>query len=99
MNGDVNINTVGDLVCSAVLSGSGSIVKNGVGEMALSAANTYNGTTTINGGLLGIGWGIGESQAFGNTSSIVLNGGGLDLNSQNFSRSLSMTTVGGPSPT
>ncbi len=37
---------------AGVIVGSGSLVKTGAGELALSAGNTYNGTTTVNAGTL-----------------------------------------------
>lgn len=37
---------------SGVLSGSGSLVKSGTGEVALTGANTYAGTTTVSAGTL-----------------------------------------------
>src|SRR6185436_16013358 len=41
-----------DLEISAVLIGAGGFTKNGVGEVALTAANTYSGQTVVNGGFL-----------------------------------------------
>jgi len=41
-----------DLNITAVLIGAGSLTKNGVGEVGLTATNTYSGTTTVNDGFL-----------------------------------------------
>src|SRR5262249_39248318 len=41
-----------DLIVSAVLSGTGGLTKGGPGTLALSAANTYPGTTTVTAGTL-----------------------------------------------
>ena len=38
--------------CAAAITGRGNLVMSGPGELALSGANAYSGTTTINGGLL-----------------------------------------------
>src|SRR5581483_1606128 len=37
---------------NSVLSGSGALIKNGVGQLLLEMANTYTGPTTINAGLV-----------------------------------------------
>jgi autotransporter-associated beta strand protein len=41
-----------DMVISAVITNTGSIIKDGAGTLSLDAANTYSGTTAINGGTL-----------------------------------------------
>jgi fibronectin-binding autotransporter adhesin len=41
-----------DLSITAQLTGAGGLTKNGVGEVGLSAANTYSGLTTLNDGFL-----------------------------------------------
>ena len=45
------------------VSGSGSLVKNGSGDLTLSHQNTYTGDTTINGGKVTLD---GNNASFGN---------------------------------
>src|SRR5271165_6015745 len=66
-NGVLVIDHNGDIVTyGAVVSGTGSGVKEGTGTLVLTEANTYTGGTTISGGTLQIGDG-------GTTGSIVGN--------------------------
>jgi fibronectin-binding autotransporter adhesin len=44
-----------DMLVSAVVSGAFNITKNGAGTLVFSGANTYTGTTTVNGGTLSTG--------------------------------------------
>ncbi|HRJ72164.1 MAG TPA: autotransporter domain-containing protein [Terrimicrobiaceae bacterium] len=85
-NGGVTGSIVGDLVNDGVLvfdrtndwefggviSGSGSVVKNGAGAVLLSGANTFSGTTQLNAGTLR----IGDDSALG-TGTLAINGGTL----------------------
>ena len=75
-------------VISGVISStttSGDIIKNGDGALVLSATNTYTGTTTISGGVLGF-----TSVSDIPSGNLILNGGVLATNGI-FSRSLGST--------
>jgi filamentous hemagglutinin family protein len=69
---------VNDLSISALVSGSGfDLVKQGVGTMALSGANTYSGATTVSAGTLS----LASIGALGSTTSTsVTAGAALDVN-------------------
>jgi autotransporter-associated beta strand protein len=68
-----------DLIIDAQLFGAGGFTKNGVGEVSLTAANTYTGQTTVNDGLLI----VRDSLALGTTAggTVVNSGAVLDLES------------------
>ena len=80
-----------DAKLSGSISGSGSLVKTGLGVLELTAANTYNGYTDVSGGVLrlsnaqAIPGGIGTR---GGTSNLILNGGVVELATDNFYRSV-----------
>ena len=61
---------------AGVMSGSGSLTKNGVGTVTLTGANSYTGGTVVNAGVLQLG--AGASLATG--SALTVNGGTFDLN-------------------
>jgi autotransporter-associated beta strand protein len=44
-----------DMLVSAVVSGAFNVTKNGAGTLVFSGANTYTGTTTVNGGTFSTG--------------------------------------------
>jgi autotransporter-associated beta strand protein len=54
-------------------STTAGLVKSGTGTLILSAANTYNGPTTVNGGTLR----VGSSGSLSTVSSVVVSGGTL----------------------
>jgi len=74
-----------DWTMDGVISGSGSLVKHGVGNLILSGNNSYLGGTTINGGTLTVGAGGTTGTIAGN----IINNGTLTFN-----RSDSITVAG-----
>jgi autotransporter-associated beta strand protein len=63
-----------DLSITALLHGPGGFTKNGVGEVGLTAANTYSGQTTVNDGFLL----VDHSSALGTTAGgTVVNSGAV----------------------
>jgi autotransporter-associated beta strand protein len=63
-----------DMRIDAVLFGAGGFAKNGVGEVGLTAANTYSGTTTVNDGILQ----VDDSSALGTTAGgTIVNSGAV----------------------
>ena len=63
-----------DLSITAVLTGAGGMTKNGVGEVGLTASNTYSGLTTVNDGFLL----VDNSSALGTTNGgTVVNSGAV----------------------
>lgn len=62
---------------SGVISGTGSLIKDGSGEVILTGANTYSGATTVNGGQLSL------TNTFLAQKDITVNGGGTLNNTGN----------------
>ena len=77
---------------SPVISGTGSLVKNGTGALTVSGDNTFVGSTTVSGGTLV----MGHANALGNAPNpLVLNAGTLNLNGN----SLSVSSLSGSAGT
>ena len=72
-NGSLIVDRSNDITLANVISGTGTLTKNGAGTLILGNANSYTGATTVNGGLVS----IGAATSFGATSGITLNGGGV----------------------
>ncbi len=66
---------------TGVITGTGALVKDGVGTLTLSAVNGYTGNTTVSSGALR----LANSNSLGSTSNAVTvaSGATLDLNGQN----------------
>jgi fibronectin-binding autotransporter adhesin len=101
LNGPVNLGSYGLTLGRRVIDpaststevngtilGTGSVVVDGTASVALNAANSYSGGTTIRSGTLS----AGNANALG-TGGLAVNGGVMDLNGQ----SLSIGTLSGSS--
>jgi autotransporter-associated beta strand protein len=69
-NGPLTFDTIGNISvtgASAILEGSGSLLKTGPGTLTLAAANTYSGATIANEGIIAV------TNTLRNTSSITAN--------------------------
>ena len=96
-NATLNFNRSDALTYAGVISGSGSVTKQGTGTLTLSGANTYTGLTTISAGTLKLGaTGGGTNTPLGTTSAgtIVSNGATLDLNGFNLGTTEALTLNG-----
>jgi fibronectin-binding autotransporter adhesin len=66
----LTINSAGTVGFGNVISGSGSLVKNGAGATVLNGGNTFTGGVTLNSGILAVGINTGLG-----TGALTINGG------------------------
>ncbi|WP_156076273.1 autotransporter-associated beta strand repeat-containing protein [Erythrobacter colymbi] len=86
-NANLAFNRSDDITVSNVISGTGSLVKDGAGILTLTGANSYNGTTIINSGTI-----IGGSTTAVGTGTVRFTGtGALKTGAGN---SLTVNSVG-----
>ncbi len=76
----INSNTFDITIGAALLNGGGGLTKSGTGILTLTGANTYAGTTTINGGTLQLGTGATGNDGTIAASLSVVNNGALTFN-------------------
>ncbi|PSL80759.1 hypothetical protein C7T35_30810, partial [Variovorax sp. WS11] len=92
---DVTLNSLGagTATQSGAISGANGIIKTGAGIVVLSAANTYQGATTINVGTLQ----VSSDANLGTGGGIVFGGGTLRLGADNFAsgRAIALGATGG----
>jgi autotransporter-associated beta strand protein len=74
-NGTLTCNSTAAQTLSGMISGTGALNQNGSGPLTLSAANTFGGPTTVNGGTLQ----LANSLALQN-STLNYNGGSVTFN-------------------
>lgn len=78
---------------AGLIAGNLSLVKGNINSLTLASANTYAGSTTVNGGTLA----LGASGSISNTSQIIINAGGtFEVSAiSNFSLGTSTLTASG----
>jgi len=75
---DLTLDGAGNHLISAVVSGTGGLIKNGGGTSTLPVQNTFTGGTTVNGGVLNLTGGGGSSGTIRGVATIN-SGGTLQL--------------------
>ncbi len=84
-NGAFNYNSSASQIVSGNISGTGSLVVNGLGALTLSGTNTYTGNTTVSGGKLAL---TGNS-SLASTNVIVAGGATFDVSGETSTFALS----------
>jgi len=93
-NGGGTLDTDGsDVILAGLISGAGSLTKQGIGTVTLNTANDYSGATIIEGGILR----ISNSQSLGTTAggTTVRVGGELELYGDGLTVNEPLTLAGG----
>ncbi|HZE57634.1 MAG TPA: autotransporter-associated beta strand repeat-containing protein [Chthoniobacterales bacterium] len=85
----------GTTTFAGVISGTGGLIKDGASTQIVSGANTYSGSTMVNGGTLTVANGSGN--ALGSTSGVTVNSGGTFLlgASDQINNTATVTLAGG----
>jgi autotransporter-associated beta strand protein len=85
----------GTTTFAGVISGTGGLTKDGASTQIATGANTYSGSTIVNGGTLTVANGSGS--ALGSTSNVTVNSGGTFLlgASNQVNNTATMTLAGG----
>jgi len=76
-----------DFTISGIISGSGSVYRTGAGDLALSAANTFSGLTTINSN-------TGGSISISNASALGTTDAGVIITTGSLNISTNLTVLG-----
>jgi autotransporter-associated beta strand protein len=77
---DLTVSGSGDVAVEGTISGTGGLVKEGLGNLLLSGANTYSGGTIVNSGTLAVNNVIGSATGIGDVtigSAGLLTGSGI----------------------
>jgi fibronectin-binding autotransporter adhesin len=70
----LNVSNTADTILSGVISNGTGLVKDGAGKLILTNANTYGGTTTVNGGTLQIDGSVATDAVVGAAGKLSGNG-------------------------
>ncbi len=87
----VTTSGVGSLSFNNTVSGAGGLVADGSGTVSLTAADSYGGGTTVNGGIVAVS---GNATALGTGAVTVNSGGTLQLGVSNVSNALNLNGFG-----
>ncbi len=81
----LTINSSADSTLNALLTGAGTLVKSGSGNLTLGGANTMTGGVTVNNGTLNVSTGSASSKTISITSSTTSNAGLVTVTTGNTS--------------
>ena len=88
LNANLTFGNANDTTISGIISGAGSLTKEGSGAVTLSGTNTYSGATTVNSGTVV----LAANDVIANNSNVMINGGTLNLGM--YSDTVAAVTVG-----
>lgn len=91
--GDVTLRADAQFQINGDISGTGNLIKNSAATTTLRGANTFSGSTTINGGTLALDYSNSDASKLDDASALTLNGGTLSLTGGIHSETVSATTL------